>query len=527
MKRMTALVFALALLLQSTACACAAEGGRTQENISDGVSRQVSSGSPESSLPESREISLAAPGGNAFADVPSGIWYEEAVLHLREKGLVYGTSDTAFSPDGFMTRAMLATVLYRAAGSPEVTGGSGFTDLRPGAYYTDSVSWAARHQIVAGFGGGRFGPEESVTREQAAAILWRHAGSPQAKSSEVFADASSISGWAKEAVSWAREQGIVSGRGQNRFAPKAPVTRGEVCVMLYRYLEPETAPPGPSADETEGRFDLETKTVLLNSGYEMPVLGLGTWTQDDETAANSVYEAIKNGYRLIDTAQYYGNEAGVGEGVRKAIDEGFVTRGEIFITTKVMPGNYDRAYASIDDSLQRLGMDYIDLMLIHQSGSGDREVYRALEQGVKDGKLRSMGISNYYTKAEFDRITEGAEIMPAVIQNENHIFYQNTELQEYVSRFGTVVESYYPFGGRGHTRDSMNHAEIRRIAGIHGKTGAQIILRWHLQAGYIAIPGSSNPDHIAENFDVFDFSLSDSEMQAIASLNTGNRYESW
>ena len=152
----------------------------------------------------------------------------------------------------------------------------------------------------------------------------------------------------------------------------------------------------------------------------MPVLGLGTWTQDDETTANSVYCALKNGYRLIDTAQYYGNEAGVGDGVRKAISEGIVKREDVFITSKVMPMNYDNAYSSITKSNEKIGLGYIDLMLIHQSGSNDKQVYRALEQAVKDGTVRSIGISNYYTKAEFDRITEGAEIMPAVVQNENH-----------------------------------------------------------------------------------------------------------
>ena len=153
----------------------------------------------------------------------------------------------------------------------------------------------------------------------------------------------------------------------------------DLCLLKRKILEQRNM-------TTE--FDYESKTVLLNSGYEMPILGLGTWTQDDDTAENSVYEALKDGYRLIDTAQYYGNETGVGKGIQKAIDDGIVTREEVFVTTKVMPSNYDRAYSSIDDSLERLGLDYIDLMLIHQSSSNDTEVYKALCQGVKDGKLR-------------------------------------------------------------------------------------------------------------------------------------------
>ena len=292
----------------------------------------------------------------------------------------------------------------------------------------------------------------------------------------------------------------------------------DLCLLKRKILEQRNM-------TTE--FDYESKTVLLNSGYEMPILGLGTWTQDDDTAENSVYEALKDGYRLIDTAQYYGNETGVGNGIQRAIDEGIVTREEVFVTTKVMPSNYDRAYSSIDDSLERLGLDYIDLMLIHQSGSNDTEVYKALCQGVKDGKLRSIGISNYYTLDEYERVTSGGEIKPAVVQNENHPFYQNTQFQKDIAKYGTVVESWYPFGGRGHTQDLFGNETITDIAKAHGKTSAQIILRWHLQAGYVTIPGSQNPDHILENYSIFDFELTDAEMQRMAELHTGHRYENW
>ena len=292
----------------------------------------------------------------------------------------------------------------------------------------------------------------------------------------------------------------------------------DLCLLKRKILEQRNM-------TTE--FDYESKTVLLNSGYEMPILGLGTWTQDDDTAENSVYEALKDGYRLIDTAQYYGNETGVGKGIQKAIDDGIVTREEVFVTTKVMPSNYDRAYSSIDDSLERLGLDYIDLMLIHQSGSNDTEVYKALCQGVRDGKLRSIGISNYYTLEEYERVTSGGEIKPAVVQNENHPFYQNTEFQKDIAKYGTVVESWYPFGGRGHTQDLFGNETITDIAKAHGKTSAQIILRWHLQAGYVTIPGSQNPDHILENYSIFDFELTDAEMQRMAELHTGQRYENW
>ncbi len=296
--------------------------------------------------------------------------------------------------------------------------------------------------------------------------------------------------------------------------------------------DPNSAVSESSSDISDSKvsetmLDIDSKTVKLNSGYEMPIIGLGTWTQDDDTAEGSVYQALKDGYRLIDTAQYYGNETGVGRGIKRAVDEGIVTRDEVFVTTKVMPSNYERAYASIDESLERLGLGYIDLMLIHQSGSGDTDVYKALCQGVKDGKLRSIGISNYYTAEEFDRVTAGSDIKPAVVQNENHPFFQNTEFQKYASQFGTVVESWYPFGGRGHTQDLFENDTIKSIASAHGKTSAQIIVRWHLQAGYITIPGSQNPDHILENISVFDFELTAEEMDKMAALNTGERYENW
>lgn len=280
-------------------------------------------------------------------------------------------------------------------------------------------------------------------------------------------------------------------------------------------------------NENSESFNFETKTVKLNSGYEMPILGLGTWTQNDEETANSVYYALEDGYRLIDTAQYYGNEKGVGDGLRRAINDGIVTREEVFITTKIMPSSYNNAYNSIDESLTKLDTDYIDLLLIHQPGSNDEAVYKAMEQGVRDGKVRTIGISNYYTKEEVEEVLSYATITPSVIQNENHIYYQNTELQEYASRYGIIIESWYPFGGRGHTSENFNNNVIKELAEKYNKTSAQIILRWQLQAGYIVIPGSSNPDHIAENYDIFDFELSEDDMNNIANINRNQRYENW
>ena len=269
------------------------------------------------------------------------------------------------------------------------------------------------------------------------------------------------------------------------------------------------------------------KNVLLNSGYEMPVIGLGTWTLDNDSAEASTYAALKCGMRLIDTARYYGCEVGVGRGLQRAIDDGIVTRAEVFITSKIMPSDYDRASRGIDDSLRDLNVDYVDLMLIHQPGWNDEAVYRALEQAVRDGKVRSIGISNYYTREVVEEVLSYAEIVPAVIQNENHLYYQNTALQAYVRQYGIVIESWYPFGGRGHTGEHFSNETVVGIARHHHKTPAQVILRWQLQAGYIAIPGSSNPEHIAENYDVFDFELSKSEMEQLRQLDRHKRYENW
>jgi diketogulonate reductase-like aldo/keto reductase len=231
--------------------------------------------------------------------------------------------------------------------------------------------------------------------------------------------------------------------------------------------------------------------------------------------------------RLIDTARYYQCEKGVGEGLQRAIDEGIVSREEVFITSKIMPSDYDRAAQGIEDSLADLGVSYIDLMLIHQPGSSDEEVYRAMEEAVREGKVRSIGISNYYTPEAVDEVLSYAEILPAVIQNENHLYYQNRELQEYVKPYGIVIESWYPFGGRGHTQDHFGNETVMEIAGAHQKTPAQVILRWQVQSGYIAIPGSSNPEHIAENFNIFDFELSGEEMDRLDGLNRSERYENW
>ena len=273
------------------------------------------------------------------------------------------------------------------------------------------------------------------------------------------------------------------------------------------------------------RGDFFVEDVKLNSGYKMPVLGLGTWTLNDKQAEDAVFHALKVGYRLIDTARYYGNEIGVGRGVRKAVAENICKREEIFVTSKIMPSNYSRADSAIENSLADLNIDYVDLMLIHQPGANDEQAYQSLVNASKSGKIKSIGISNYYTPREFDRMNK--IFTPAVVQNENHILYQNTDLQTYTKKFGAVIEAWYPFGGRGNTQKSFENPVIVELAKNYKKTAAQIILRWQIQAGYIAVPGSKNPAHIEENFNIFDFELSAEDMKKISALNKNHRFENW
>ncbi|MBQ3320299.1 MAG: aldo/keto reductase [Spirochaetia bacterium] len=268
------------------------------------------------------------------------------------------------------------------------------------------------------------------------------------------------------------------------------------------------------------------QTVKLNSGYEMPVVGLGTWTLYGTTAENAVYAALKSGYRLIDTAKYYGNESDVGRGIKKAVADGICSREDIFITTKLVPWS-NSPDSDIDDSLKKLGVSYIDLVLLHQHGSNDDAVYSAMCRAVKAGKVRSIGISNFYTEQSVSHFIKNFDIPPAVVQNENHIFYQNNTLREWASGQGIHIESWYPFGGRGHVKEHLQNPTVLAIAKAHGKSAAQVIVRWHVQAGYITVPGSSNPDHIAENIDIWDFELSENEMQQLKKLDKGARYENW
>ena len=279
------------------------------------------------------------------------------------------------------------------------------------------------------------------------------------------------------------------------------------------------ASPAKSA-VSDVSFNFDTKTVKLNSGYEMPVIGLGTYSLKDDICVNSVSAALKNGYRLIDTAYIYHNEESVGKGIR----ESGVPREEIFITTKLYMNQYADAENAINEALKKLDVDYIDLMLLHHPGAHDIEAYKAMEKAVSEGKIRSIGLSNYYID-ELEDFLPQITIMPALIQNEIHPYYQENEVIKYMLEKGIVMEAWYPLGGRGHTAELFNNETIAEIAKVHNKSSAQIILRWHLQKGVVAIPGSSNPEHIKENMNIFDFELTAEDMKKINSLDRNEKHD--
>ena len=274
-------------------------------------------------------------------------------------------------------------------------------------------------------------------------------------------------------------------------------------------------------------FNFEKKTVLLNSGYEMPIIGIGTYMLSSSQAEQSVYNALKVGMRLIDTADIYGNEDGVGRGIRRAMQDFGISREEIFVTSKLWTSTFNNAEYEIDERLERLGLDYIDLLLLHHTAPYDEEAYLAMERGVKAGKIRSIGLSNFY-EADIDRMMQKATIKPAVLQNETHPYHQSKSVKEHIAKLGTVLEAWFPLGGRGTgIRTLSEHETILDIAQAHAKSAYQVILRWHLQSGVIAIPGSSNATHIADDFDIFDFELTSQEMQRINALESNHRFASY
>ena len=256
--------------------------------------------------------------------------------------------------------------------------------------------------------------------------------------------------------------------------------------------------------------------VKLNNGVEMPMAGIGTFLLSPQEAEASCISALQDGYRLIDTANAYVNEKAVGRAMKKS----GIAREEIFLETKLWPSFYNDLDA-VEKTLQRLDTDTIDLLLIHQPAGNYIAGYRLMEQAYKAGKVRAIGLSNF-NEEQIREILSVCEVRPAVLQTEIHPYSQEKGLKEFLSKEDIVIQAWYPLG---HGDAALLQEPVfAKLAEKYGKSNAQIILRWHIQAGNVVIPGSKNLEHIRANFDLFDFELTAEEMQEIQKLNKDKRY---
>lgn len=256
--------------------------------------------------------------------------------------------------------------------------------------------------------------------------------------------------------------------------------------------------------------------ITLNNGLQCPVIGIGTFMLSPADAQNSVREALNMGYSLVDTANAYVNERAVGRGIR----ESGADRGEVFLSTKLWPSEYENPNA-VDETLERLGVSYVDLLYIHQPAGNWLEGYRQLEKAYKEGKAKSIGISNFEGKYIVELKTKW-EIAPQFIQVEAHPYYTQKELRETLDQYGIRLMSWYPLGHGD--KSLMEEPVFAELGEKYGKSPAQVILRWHTQMGFVVIPGSKNVDHIKDNLDIMDFRLTEEEMVRIAQLDRGERY---
>ena len=264
--------------------------------------------------------------------------------------------------------------------------------------------------------------------------------------------------------------------------------------------------------------------VTLNNGLQMPRFGIGTFNVPGDTVAtDAVSYALKNGYRHIDTAHAYRVERGVGEGIK----ESGVPREEIWVTSKLWPSEYgeEKSAKAIDMMLDRLGLDYIDLLYVHQPMGDWRGAWRAMEKAVADGKVRTLGISNFdAADSLYTAALEWAKIKPAVMQIECHPYAQRLEWAEKLANDSIILEAWFPLGGAMSNGALFKDPMIQEIAAAHDKTPAQIILRWHIQEGHSTIPGATNHGYITENIDIFDFEFTPFEMEQMRKLNKEQRF---
>ena len=264
------------------------------------------------------------------------------------------------------------------------------------------------------------------------------------------------------------------------------------------------------------RMAIGMEFATLNNGLKMPMAGIGTFLLSPDEAEASVLAALGDGYRLIDTANAYVNEKAVGRSMKKS----GLKREEIFLETKLWPSFYEQEDA-VEKTLQRLDTDYIDLLLIHQPAGNYVAGYRQMERAYKEGKVKAIGLSNF-NQAQIEEILGLCEVKPTVLQTEVHPYFQERELKEFLSKEGMVIQAWYPLGHGD--KALLEEPLFTELGKKYGKSNAQIILRWHIQDGNIVIPGSKNPAHIKDNFDLFDFSLTEEEMGEIAALDKNTRY---
>ena len=262
--------------------------------------------------------------------------------------------------------------------------------------------------------------------------------------------------------------------------------------------------------------------AMLNNGIKMPMEGFGVFqVRDKEECKRSVLDAIKAGYRLIDTAASYTNEDAVGEAVKEAIAQGICTREELFITSKMWVQdmqNYETAKAAIDASLDAMGLEYLDLYLLHQAMKDYFSAWRAMEDAYKEGKLRAIGVSNFYPHT-LTNFCETVEIKPMVNQVELHPYFTQENALETMKYYEVQPEAWAPLGGGRYK--PFDDPMLQKIAAAHGKTVGQVILRWNVQRGVVVIPKSTHKERIEENIDIWDFTLTEEEMKRIASLDMG------
>lgn len=604
---------------------------------------------------ESTVLTSSAQGTSEFTDVPAGAGYAQAVEWCREQGLMAGVGGSRFDPEGTLTRAMLATVLYRAAGRPSTDTQSQFTDAIKGEWYYDAVTWADAGGYMKGYGSGLFGTNDPVSMEQLEVILGRYTGSgpawtgdpakaqtatraqvavalynalkdrseePVRETSRTLVAYFSATNTTRPLAEYAadilnadlyeivpedpytdadlayytngradREQNDPSARpaisgsvdnmaGYDVVFLGYPIWHGQAPRIISTFLESydfsgktlvpfctshssgigssdtnlhalasganwlsgrrfaagtthETMetwiegldlPKEEEVTENPGKFDLAAKSVTLNSGYIMPINGLGTYSLHGDECISSVKAALKSGVRLFDTASAYGNEKEVGQAIREGMEELGIKREEIFVITKIYPGSeMADPETSIQACLDRLDLGYVDMMLLHHPDSNDVKAYKVMEKFVEDGKIRSLGLSNWYVK-ELESFLPQVTIKPALVQNEIHPYYQENDVIPYIQEQGITVQGWYPLGGRGHTGELLGDDVISAIAEAHGVSSAQVILRWNLQKGVVVIPGSSNPDHIKENTELYGFTLTDVEMEQINALDRNEKH---